>query len=167
MKKFKLVLIVTALVFTSCLLTGCGKDNKDKEDTNNNKEKTVAQTLVSQFEDEIKKEKDIEKVAKKLSENKVLEIQLDVSTVKKGDYVSGFKTEIKDFNSSVVIRPIIGSIPFVAYIFEVDNPEEFSKNLKENADLRWNICTEADNMEISIVDNYVFFIMSPENLEQE
>ena len=60
---------------------------------------------------------------------------------------------------------MIGTIPFVAYIFEVDNPKEFASTLKEQANLRWNICTEADEMQTSIVDNYVFFVMSPSNFE--
>ena len=40
-------------------------------------------------------------------------------------------------------------------------------NLKENADLRWNICTEADEMEAAVFDHYVFFVMSPKNFDQE
>ena len=31
--------------------------------------------------------------------------------------------------------------------------------LKENANLKWNVCTEADEMVSAVQGNYVFFIM--------
>lgn len=166
MKKLKLILIVMTLVFSSSLLFGCGKNAETKNDTNNkNEEKSIAKILSEQFKADIKGEKDIEIVANKISKNEVLQIQMDVSTIENGSYVDGFQTEIKGFDKAVGIRPIIGSIPFIAYIFEVENAEKFSENLKSNADLRWNICTEADDMEVAVVDNYVFFVMSPESFE--
>ena len=61
-----------------------------------------------------------------------------------------------------MFSPIIGSIPFVGYIFRVDDEtsvSDFINELKENANLRWNICTEADQMLISVVDNTVLFAM--------
>ena len=129
--------------------------------------KSVAFVLTKQFQEEIKKEKDIEKLASAIAKNEVLGTSMDVAVLGKDDYISGFQTEIKGFDKVVTIRPMIGSIPFVAYIFEVENAKEFAENLKSNADLRWNICTEADDMEVAVVDNYVFFVMSPENFEQE
>ncbi len=169
MKKFKLSLVVIALIFGACLITGCAKE----EEKNNDKEPevqekvTVASTLALQFKEVIKDEKDIKKVAEAISKNEVLKIQLDVVSLKKKDYLSGFTTEIKGFKKAVVIRPMIGTIPFIAYVFEVENAEEFAKSLKENADLRWNVCTEADNMETVVVDNYVFFVMAPKEFEEE
>ena len=61
---------------------------------------------------------------------------------------------------------MISTIPFIAYIFEVEEPKEFVKILEENAQLNWNICVEADEMKTTIVDNYVFFIMSPKSFEE-
>lgn len=162
MKKFKLIIMTSlVLLLPVCLLSGCTKEEQ-KEET---QEKTIATVLGDQFESEIKKEKDIEKVAKKLSENKALEISVDVSQIKEGDYISGFQSEIKDFKNAYVIRPVIGTIPFVAYIFETENADEFAEELKANADLRWNICTEADEMNAVVYENYVFFIMSLKNFE--
>ena len=128
---------------------------------------TVAQTLGRQFESEIENERDIEKVTKKIAENEILEISVDASQVKSGDYLSGFQKEIKDFKNAYVIRPMIGTIPFIAYIFEVENSSEFAEELKSSADLRWNICTEADEMHVVVRGDYVFFVMSPKNFEQE
>ncbi len=158
-----------ALVLTATCITGCDKTHNDmKENTEQKQEEnTVAKTLGKQFESEIKNEKDIEKVAKKIAENEIFEISVDVSEVQNGDYLSGFQKEMKDFKKAYVIRPMIGTIPFIAYIFEVENASEFAEELKSNADLRWNICTEADEMHTVVSDNYVFFTMSPKSFEQE
>ncbi len=178
MKKFKLFMAI-AVVFTATFMTGCEKPKDDvKENTEQKQEEnTVAQTLGRQFESEIENEKDIEKVAKKIAENEILEISVDASQVKSGDYLSGFQKEIKDFKNAHrvdrllhvvhVIRPMIGTIPFIAYIFEVENSSEFAEELKSSADLRWNICTEADEMHVVVRGDYVFFVMSPKNFEQE
>lgn len=163
MKKFKFIFTMCIVLLVSVfLVTGC--TNSKVEEKN---EETVAIILGKQFESEIKKEKNIEKVAKKIAENKVLEISVDVSEIKEGDYINGFQKEIKDFKKAYAIRPMIGTIPFVAYIFEVENANEFVEELKSNADLRWNICTEADEMHAVVSGNYVFFIMSPKNFEEE
>ena len=168
MKRFKLILNTIILVFTACIMTGCDNNGGVDEDTNKKvEEKSVARTLTKQFKEEIKNEKDIEKVAASIAKNEVLEIEVDVAAMKKEDYISGFQTEIKGFDKVVTIRPFIGTIPFLAYIFEVDDAEAFAEKLKSNADLRWNICTEADDMEVAVVDHYVFFVMAPKSFEQE
>lgn len=166
MKKFKLGLMIIAVIFSACLLTGCGNSDKN-DDSKKEEEKTVALILAEQFKETMKSTSDIQEVARKLTQNDIMEIAINVETLGKEDYISGFKTEIKDFKQAVAIRPMIGTIPFVAYIFEADNAEEFAENLRSNADLRWNICTEADNLEIAIVDNYVFFVMAPKSFDEE
>lgn len=168
MKNLKLVLIIISLVLSLCSITGCKKNQEISNKENQEIEKeTVASTLAKQFKEEIKDEKDILKVANNISKNEIMAISTEVITIENNNYISGFQTEIKDYNKAVSIVPIIGTIPFVAYIFEVENAESFAENLRSNANLRWNICTEADNMEIAIENNYVFFVMSPENFDQE
>ena len=77
--------------------------------------------------------------------------------------LTGFgNEEIKGFKEGTMFSPIIGSIPFVGYIFRVDDGtdvNDFMKELKENANLRWNICTEADQMLVTNVDRTVLFAM--------
>ena len=156
------------LVSMVCFVSGCGQKSDVMKDSNQKaEEKSVAKVLTQQFKEEIKNEKDIEKVASSIAENKVLEIATDVAVLGADDYISGFQTEIKNFNHAVVIRPIIGSIPFVAYIFEVENANEFAEELKSSAALRRNICTDADEMHAVVSGDYVFFVMSPKNFEQE
>lgn len=168
MKKLKLFFMMSIVLSLSAwLLVGCTNNEVDEEQKNETQEKTVAIVLGDQFETEIKKEKDIEKVAKKIAENEIFEISVDVSQIKNGDYISGFQKEIKDFENAYVIRPVIGTIPFIAYVFEAKNSNEFAEELKSNADLRWNICTEADEMHTVVNGDYVFFVMSPKNFDRE
>lgn len=162
MKKNKILLIISIFVLSVSFLTGCGT----KENTTQVENKTVANTLSETFEKEIKKQKDIEKIAQTLSESEVIVPAVQTFTISKGDYLSGFKEEIRGFDKVVGIAPMIGTIPFIAYIFEVENPKEFAETLEENAQLNWNICTEADEMKTTIVDNYVFFVMSPTSFEE-
>ena len=77
---------------------------------------------------------------------------------------SGFNEEIHGFSKGAMFGPMIGTIPFIGYIFEVDantDVAEFVNTLKTNANLRWNICTEADEMAVEAVGNLVFFVMAP------
>ena len=159
MKKFKILLCLVLCSFL--IINGC----TNKENNNEEENKTVASQLVTEFKKEIAKSKDIKEVADKISESNIIVPTTVVTEITEDDYLAGFNEEIKGFKKAVSIAPMIGTIPFVAYIFEVDNPEEFASTLKEQANLRWNICTEADEMQTSIVDNYVFFVMSPNNFE--
>ena len=164
MKKNKILLILSIFVLSVSFVTGCGS----KENTNQNEEKnkTVATTLSETFKKEIKKQRNIEKVAKTLSENEVIVPAVQTFIVSEGDYLTGFKEEIKGYKKVVGISPMIGTIPFIAYIFEVEDTKKFVEVLEENAQLNWNICTQADEMKITIVDNYIFFIMAPTNFEE-
>ena len=114
MKKIKIILILSMLVCSISFITGCNII-KSNEDANKNVSKySVADTLVKQFEKEIKTEKDMEKVAKKLAKNEVIKTKIEVSPLQKDEYLSGFKKEIKGYSKVVTIRPIISSIPFLA-----------------------------------------------------
>lgn len=168
MNKIKLIITVIAVVIGLCLITSCAKvENVNNNQEGKDGEKSVVTILSEQFKEEIKNEKNIEKVANKIAQNEILQISTDVAVLKKSDYISGFQTEIKGFDKVVAIRPMISTIPFLAYIFEVKEADAFAENLKKNADLRWNICTEADDLEVSVVDKYVFFVMSPKNFDAE
>ena len=67
-----------------------------------------------------------------------------------------------------MFAPMIGTIPFVGYVFtlaEGADAEAFVKTLSDNANPRWNICTEAEDTIIEAVGNKVFFLMCPKSLE--
>lgn len=161
MKKNKIILIVSIIVIA--LIGGTVwylSSNKQSNET-----KSVALSLSELFKSEIKKEKDIEKVAKKIAESDVIVPEVQTFVIGKDDYLAGFKEEIKGYKKAVGIAPMIGTIPMVAYVFEVDEPKEFVKTLEDNAQLNWNICTVADEMRVTVVGNYIFFIMAPKSFE--
>ena len=79
--------------------------------------------------------------------------------------LAGFNNaEITGFDEGVMFAPMIGSIPFVGYIFTLPDgadTEAFLQLLTDNADPRWNICTEADETVTGKAENMIFFVMSP------
>lgn len=129
-------------------------------------ENSPAKKIQSQFEALMAKNKNIkvEKLAKKLISNTdIIPFAGDAMPVEPG-YLNGFTEEITGFESGATFGPVIGSIPFVGYVFELSDDadvEAFMDTLESKSDLRWNICTEADERLCSSVDNYVFFIMAP------
>lgn len=85
-------------------------------------------------------------------------------------FMSGFENfEVTGFEECVMFGPMMGTIPFVGYIFtlaEGTDVEAFKTSLKDNANLRWNICTAADEMVVENEGNTVFFLMCPSTFEQ-
>ena len=61
---------------------------------------------------------------------------------------------------------MIGSIPFVGYVFQTDDADALMAKLNATADPRWNICTEAAETVCIKQGNYVFFTMCPDEEEQ-
>jgi len=61
---------------------------------------------------------------------------------------------------------MIGTIPFVGYVFTVEGDvDAFAAELESLCDLRWNICTEAEEAVVGISGDKVFFVMSVKNFE--
>lgn len=84
-------------------------------------------------------------------------------------FLMGFDADITGFESCATFAPMISTIPFVGYIFtlaEGADVEAFKTTLSDNANLRWNICTAAEEMVIDNVGNTVFFLMCPASFEQ-
>lgn len=83
--------------------------------------------------------------------------------------LTGFNnTEITGFKEGVMFAPMIGSIPFVGYVFTLEEGTDaatFVQLLKENADPRWNICTEAEETVVESAEDMVFFVMCPTQFE--
>ncbi len=83
--------------------------------------------------------------------------------------LTGFgNAEITGFKEGTMFAPMIGSIAFVGYVFELEegtDGEAFMQTLKDNADPRWNICVEAEETVVGQSANKVFFVMCPTSLE--
>ncbi|MCQ2553442.1 MAG: hypothetical protein MJ150_03965 [Clostridia bacterium] len=161
MKKILAILLALAMVFS---FAACGKKEKPVEDEQLPEDATVAQIMCAEFKKQIKDEKDLMKLMQKLAENEALGFAADIVELPEG-YLGGFTTDIKDFKQCVAMVPFIGSIPFAAYVFEAKDAAALEKTLTDNHDLRWNICTEADEFMTAVVDNYVFAILSPATFE--
>lgn len=127
---------------------------------------SMGQALLQDFTDRVNAEPDIgaEELAKALLENPVIEFSGDAVPVEQG-LLTGFgNTEITGFAQGAMFAPMIGTIPFVGYVFRLDadaDVDAFVQTLKDQAMLNWNICTQADEMLCDAVDNTVFFVMSP------
>ena len=83
--------------------------------------------------------------------------------------LSGFDNyEVTGFSSGAVFMPMIGSIPFVGYIFEAEEGTDminFVNDLTTNCNPAWNVCVEADEVLVGYYNNIVFFLMCPASIE--
>jgi hypothetical protein len=110
---------------------------------------------------------DPEEIANELISQEWIPFMGAAAAVEPG-YLAGFTEEIQGFEQGATFLPMIGSIPFVGYIFQLEEGADvdgFVQNLQEKADLAWNICVVADEMKCQAVDNTVFFVMCPAQFE--
>ena len=126
-----------------------------------------AQILFAQFKEMMNGGEDLttEEMANRLSSNEIIPFAPMVMAVEPG-YLNGFAEEITGFAEGATFGPMIGTIPFVGYVFRLDaeaDVDAFVQMLKDQAMLNWNICTQADEMLCDAVDHTVFFVMSPAN----
>ena len=81
-------------------------------------------------------------------------------------FLSGFENyEVTGFESGAMFCPMIGSIAYVGYVFDLAEDADvaaFIKGLEDNCNPRWNICVTADQTVIGSIGNTVFFLMCPE-----
>ena len=84
--------------------------------------------------------------------------------------LTGFdNAEITGFSNGVMFAPMIGSIPFVGYVFTLEDGVDaaaFMQTLTDSANPRWNVCVEADETVVENADNMVFFVMCPSQFEE-
>lgn len=132
---------------------------------------TVGNTLLSDFKAKAGSHSSAVSLAEALVANSVLQqINCGAMPVEPG-FLTGFdNAEIKGFKEGAMFAPMIGTIPFVGYVFTLEdgvNASDFISTLKSSANLRWNICTTADEMIAGSSGNKVFFVMSPKSFEEQ
>ena len=129
--------------------------------------KTVGNNLLSVFK--ANSSGSAYSVAEKIIEKGNLPFSAGAMEVVPG-LLSGFdNAEITGFSSGASFGPMIGSIAFIGYVFELEDgvsASDFIANLKKNANLRWNICVEAEEMVAGSSGNKVFFVMCPKTFEE-
>lgn len=130
--------------------------------------KSVGNILLADFKTKAKSGSALS-IAEGLISNPVIAFSGGAMPVEPG-YLTGFgNTEIKGFKEGAMFAPMIGTLPFVGYVFTLEDSasvSSFISELKSAADLRWNICTSADEMVTGSVGNKVFFVMCPESFEE-
>ena len=86
------------------------------------------------------------------------------------EFFAGFDNyRITGYRSGAVYMPMIGSIPFVGYVFELEDgtdPAAFLKSLTDNCNPKWNICVEADQVVAGAIGNRAFFLMCPKSMDE-
>ncbi len=150
MKKIYALLLSILMVLS---LTACGYGD-------------VAEPLVFDFKENA--DKTPQEIADALLQNPVIEFMPATMPVEEGVLTGFGDAEIKGFDKGVMFGPAIGTIPFIGYVFDLSDDtdaKEFENTLKENADLNWNICTEADELVVESDGDKVIVIMTPEKFE--
>lgn len=181
MKKWTALLLAALMVVS---VVACGSEGEIKPSTDDKKNEnienenagndeidltdaTVGEILLSEF----KKNADAsaQEIADELLANSMIQFPPATMAVESG-LLTGFdNAEITGFEEGVMFGPMISTIPFIGYIFVLEDGadvEAFKTTLEENANLRWNICAEAEELTVESEGNKVFFLMSPKNFEE-
>ncbi|MBQ9767940.1 MAG: hypothetical protein IJW37_07545 [Lachnospiraceae bacterium] len=188
MKKFLAVLLSVSMVMS---FAACGKKNDDKANENvtvtpteapadsesdsaviapDVTEGTAGSTLWNSFLETMTANPDTSAIdmATTLSTNSVIQFMAGASEMEPG-YLAGFSEEITGFESAAMYGPMMGSIAFVGYVFELAEDADvaaFIENLKTVSDPRWNICVEADYTQVGAYENTVYFLMYPAEMDE-
>lgn len=109
-------------------------------------------------------------VAEKLVANPIIQFMGGAMPVEPG-LLSGFDNyEVTGFEEGAMFGPMMGSIPFVGYVFKLPadaDADAFMTGLKDNANMRWQICVEAEELIAEADGSTVFFLMTKKNLNEE
>ena len=158
MRKLVKIFLCGLLMFT--FMSGCAKGNDEPS--------TVGAVMAEEFKDCYEGKTALE-IAEALATSSILPFSGAAMEVEEG-FLSGFDNfEVKGFKEGAMFAPMMGTIPFVGYVFTLDegaDVEAFMKTLEDNANLRWNVCTEAEEMTVENEGNVVFFLMSPKAFEE-
>lgn len=142
-------------------------ENTESGTNEEQKKGTVANTLLSSFK-ACAKSGNTEAVANTLIGNSIIPFAGAAMPVEEGMLTGFGDAEITGFKEGTMFGPVIGTIPFVGYVFELKDDtdvNQFISDLKGKAMLNWNICTSADEMMTGHVDKKVFFVMCPKYFE--
>jgi len=168
------------------LMSGCGSKKDENTDSNNNSDQVTESTpsndqntndaasvgaaLMNTFTEYMNANPEATAMdaATAVAANEIIPFEAATMEVEPG-YLNGFdNAEITGFEQGVMFAPMMGTIPFVGYIFTLPadaDADAFMNTLKEGANLRWNICTEADEMTVTNSGSTIFFLMAPLSFE--
>lgn len=156
MKKFAAVCLSFMLLLS---LTACGA-----------KDDTLGGMLKNDFTESVEKNENIsaQELADRICANENIPFEMVSMPVEPGVLMGFNEIEITGFKEAVQFSPMIGTVPFLGYIFVLEDEtdvNDFIDILTANANPRWNICTEAEETMVTSVGNHVFFLMSPKDTD--
>lgn len=133
-------------------------------------EQSLAGSVLTDFLQRAKADPEIspQQLAQDLLENEKIPFAGASMSVEAG-YLNGFTAPIEGFEEGATFGPMIGSIPFIGYVFKLEegaDAENFMQQLQKQADLRWNVCTQADEMGCESEGRLVCFVMSPAEFDE-
>ena len=172
MKKIIALLMAVLMVISmaACTKTEENVSNNDSAPSNSapvESGATVGETLLADFKADTTGT--ALEIAERLISNQIIQFMGGAMEIEEG-LLSGFdNTEIKGFKEGAMFAPMMSSIAFVGYVFELEDGadvEAFKTTLKDSANLRWNICVTAEELVVENEGNKVFFLMCPASFEQ-
>ena len=137
-------------------------DASTETDAETDSEELLSDSVVNAFFEKAKDGMTAEEIANEMvkdgeTEGYVVDVMGDDS------YFMGFgNAEITGYTEAARFSPMIGTIPFMAYIFILDEGADsaaFMQMLLDNCNPRWNICTEADTVKAEQSGNAILFLM--------
>lgn len=156
MKKLVALLLVMMMVLGTAACGGKDGGSEVKEP------ETVGEHLLAAFQEN--PEGSAQEIADRLLAHEIIPFAGATMPVEPGLLMGFNNADIIGFEEGVMFAPMMGTMPFLGYIFVVEDGgdvDAFIEELKNNADLRWNICTEAEELTVAKEGNVVFFLMSP------
>lgn len=169
-KLTKITALILSFVFllgicTACQEKGAPSDGQGSGAGIEASDSAAASAIKKLYLDAAGKNTDLMDIAAAMAQEGTIPYNLDVFEIEQGAYLNGFSAEPAGYSRGVCFCPFIGTIPFVGYIFESENPEQLLSSLKETAMLDWNICTQADEVVSGIDGNRVLFVMTPSSFD--
>ena len=176
MKRILAAILAVTMVFG---LVACGKKDDNKETTTpaatesvitpEFTEGTAGETLWNAFLTAVKENESatVEEIANTIITNPIIPFMGGALAVEPG-FLAGFNEEISGFEKGATFAPMMGSIAFVGYVFELAEDADvnaFIAKLKEQSNPRWNICVSADYTQVGAYENKVYFLMYPADLD--
>lgn len=169
MKKFLVTLLAAVMVLS---MVACGSKKEETPATTvltEVEEGTLGATLLEVFSTEMEANSALtaQELADTIITNEAI-LFAGASMPMEEGFLMGFDADITGFEEAVAFMPMIGTIPFVGYVFDLAENADvnaFMTTLQENANMRWNICTEAEQTVIASYGDKVFFLMCPNSLE--
>lgn len=145
-------------------LTACGQEETKQPET-------MGQLLAQEFQTQYQADPqaDLAAMAQAILSQEVVGFQGTTSPVEPGPLMGLGAAQIEGFSQGVMFAPLISTIPFLGYLFRLEEGTDggaFVQTLEDNADLRWNICTQADECIVKQEGDVVFFLMCPRSMEE-